>query len=238
MGCIAIEIIITICVAVLVCVGVGLGSFKAGEDHRKKTSEALLGSAEEKAKSIVSDAQKSAASKKRELTLEAKEEIQKLRADFDKEVKERRNELNRQERRLNQKEETLDKKTDNLERKDQSLTSKLKSLEKKEQEINDIKNRQTTELERISGMTQDEAKDMLLKGIEARTRHDAAVMVKEIEQEARETAERKAKNIVALSIQKVAADHVAETTVSVVSLPNDEMKGRIIGREGDRKSVV
>ena len=232
MGCIAIEIIITICVAVLVCVGVGLGSFKAGEDHRKKTSEALLGSAEEKAKSIVSDAQKSAASKKRELTLEAKEEIQKLRADFDKEVKERRNELNRQERRLNQKEETLDKKTDNLERKDQSLTSKLKSLEKKEQEINDIKNRQTTELERISGMTQDEAKDMLLKGIEARTRHDAAVMVKEIEQEARETAERKAKNIVALSIQKVAADHVAETTVSVVSLPNDEMKGRIIGREG------
>lgn len=232
MGCIAIEIIITICVAVLVCVGVGLGSFKAGEDHRKKTSEALLGSAEEKAKSIVSDAQKSAASKKRELTLEAKEEIQKLRADFDKEVKERRNELNRQERSLNQKEETLDKKTDNLERKDQSLTSKLKSLEKKEQEINDIKNRQTTELERISGMTQDEAKDMLLKGIEARTRHDAAVMVKEIEQEARETAERKAKNIVALSIQKVAADHVAETTVSVVSLPNDEMKGRIIGREG------
>ena len=232
MGCIAIGIIITICVAAVVCAVVGFAMFKAGEEHRKKVSEALLGSAEEQAKSIVSEAEKAAASKKRELKLEAKEEIQKLRADLDKEVKERRNELNRQERRLNQKEETLDKKTDTLERKDQSLTSKLKSLEKKEQEINELKNKQTAELERISGMTRDEAKDFLLKGIEARTRHEAAVMVKEIEQEARETAERKAKNIVALSIQKVAADHVAETTVSVVNLPNDEMKGRIIGREG------
>lgn len=232
MGCIAIGIIITICVAVVVCAVVGFAAFKAGEKHRKRVSEALLGSAEEQAKSIVSEAEKTAASKKRELKLEAKEEIQKLRADLDKEVKERRNELSRQERRLNQKEETLDKKTDTLERKDQSLSSKLKSLEKKEQEINELKNKQTAELERISGMTREEAKDILLKGIEARTRHEAAVMVKEIEQEARDTAERKAKNIVALSIQKVAADHVAETTVSVVNLPNDEMKGRIIGREG------
>lgn len=232
MGCIAIGIIITICVAVVVCAVVGFAAFKAGEEHRKRVSEALLGSAEEQAKSIVSEAEKTAASKKRELKLEAKEEIQKLRADLDKEVKERRNELSRQERRLNQKEETLDKKTDTLERKDQSLSSKLKSLEKKEQEINELKNKQTAELERISGMTREEAKDILLKGIEARTRHEAAVMVKEIEQEARDTAERKAKNIVALSIQKVAADHVAETTVSVVNLPNDEMKGRIIGREG------
>lgn len=232
MGCIAIGIIITICVAVVVCAVVGFAMFKAGEEHRKKVSEALLGSAEEQAKSIVSEAEKAAASKKREAKLEAKEEIQKLRADLDKEVKDRRNELNRQERRLNQKEETLDKKTDTLERKDQSLTSRLKSLEKKEQEINELKHKQTAELERISGMTRDEAKDILLKGIEAQTRHEAAVMVKEIEQEARETAERKAKNIVALSIQKVAADHVAETTVSVVNLPNDEMKGRIIGREG------
>lgn len=232
MGCIAIEIIITICAALVACVVVGFVAFKAGEEHRKKTSEALLGSAEEQAKSILSEAERSAASKKRELTLEAKEEIQKLRADFDKEVKERRNDLNRQERRLNQKEETLDKKTDNLERKEQSLGSKLKSLEKKEQEITDIKNKQVAELEKISGMTRDEARDILMKDIESRTRHDAAVMVKEIEQEARETAERKAKNIVAMSIQKVAADHVAETTVSVVNLPSDEMKGRIIGREG------
>ncbi|MDY3030151.1 MAG: ribonuclease Y [Clostridia bacterium] len=232
MGCIAIEIIITICAALVACAVVGFVGFKAGEEHRKKTSEALLGSAEEQAKSILSEAERSAASKKRELTLEAKEEIQKLRADFDKEVKERRNDLNRQERRLNQKEETLDKKTDNLERKEQSLGSKLKSLEKKEQEITDIKNKQVAELEKISGMTRDEARDILMKDIESRTRHDAAVMVKEIEQEARETAERKAKNIVAMSIQKVAADHVAETTVSVVNLPSDEMKGRIIGREG------
>ncbi len=232
MGCIAIEIIITICAALVACVVVGFVAFKAGGEHRKKTSEALLGSAEEQAKSILSEAERLAASKKRELTLEAKEEIQKLRADFDKEVKERRNDLNRQERRLNQKEETLDKKTDNLERKEQSLGSKLKSLEKKEQEITDIKNKQVAELEKISGMTRDEARDILMKDIESRTRHDAAVMVKEIEQEARETAERKAKNIVAMSIQKVAADHVAETTVSVVNLPSDEMKGRIIGREG------
>ena len=232
MGCIAIGIIITICVAVVVCVVVGFVAFKAGEDHRKKTSEALLGRAEEQAKSIVSEAEKLAASKKRELTLEAKEEIQKLKAECDKEIKERRNELSRQERRLNQKEETLDKKTDNLERKDQSLNAKLKALEKKEQEITDIKNQQTAELERISGMTVDEAKDVLLKGIEARTRHEAAVMIKEIEQDAKDNADRKAKDIVAMAIQKVAADHVAETTVSVVNLPSDEMKGRIIGREG------
>ncbi len=164
--------------------------------------------------------------------LEAKEENHKLRNDFDREVKERRNELNRQERRLNQKEETLDKKTENLERKEQSLNSKIKSVEKKEQEITEIKQQQITELEKISGMTREEAKTILLHDIENQTRHEAAVMVKEIEQEAKETAEKKAKNIVALSIQKVAADHVAETTVSVVNLPNDEMKGRIIGREG------
>lgn len=164
--------------------------------------------------------------------LEAKEENQKLRSDFDREVKERRSELNRQERRLNQKEETLDKKTDNLEKKEQSLNSKIKSIEKKEQEITEIKQQQIAELEKISGMTREEAKEILLHDIETQTRHEAAVMVKEIEQEAKENAERTAKNIVALSIQKVAADHVAETTVSVVNLPNDEMKGRIIGREG------
>lgn len=231
-GVSTIEIIITILVALVVCVVVGFTAFKAGEEHRKKISEAILGSAEEQAKSIVSEAEKSAASKKRELTLEAKEDIQRLRADFDKEVKERRNELNRQERRITQKEETLDKKTDNLERKDQSLTAKLKSLEKKEQDITEIKNKQMAELERISGLTREEAKEIFLKDIENQTRHEAAIMVKEIEQEAKDTAEKKARNIVALSIQKVAADHVAETTVSVVNLPSDEMKGRIIGREG------
>jgi ribonuclease Y len=231
-GCINIIIYIIIAAAVILCAVCGIISFNAGISHRKKTAEAAFGSAEEKAKSIVSEAEKAARAKKRELMLEAKEENQKLRSDFDVEVKERRNELSRQERRLNQKEETLDKKADNLERKEQSLNSKLKSLEKKEQEITEIQHQQIAELEKISGMTRDEAKDMLLRDIETRTRHEAAVMVKEIEQEAKENAERTAKNIVALSIQKVAADHVAETTVSVVNLPNDEMKGRIIGREG------
>lgn len=164
--------------------------------------------------------------------LEAKEANQKLRSDFDREVKDRRAELNRQERRITQKEETLDRKTEALEKKDNQLNQRIKDYEHKKQEIAEIEKKQITELERISGLTRDEAKDILLKDIEQRTRHEAAVMVKEIEQEAKENAERKAKNIVALSIQKVAADHVAETTVSVVNLPNDEMKGRIIGREG------
>lgn len=233
MGCITITaLIIVIAAAAALCIGTGFISFRAGVNHRIKTAEALFGSAEERAKNIVSEAESKAATKKREITLEAKESIQKLRADFDKEVKERRSDLNRQERRITQKEETLDKKTDNIERKEQSLAAKLKSLDKKEAEIAEIKSKQVTELERISGMTRDEAKSILLKDIEAQTRHDAAVMVKEIEQEAKDTAERKARGIVALSIQKVAADHVAETTVSVVNLPNDEMKGRIIGREG------
>ena len=203
-----------------------------GISRRKKTAEALFGSAEEKAAAILTDAEKSGAAKKRELMLEAKEENQRLRADLDKEIKDRRNELNRQERRINQKEENLDKKAENLEKKDQQLTKQLKNLEAKENEIAEIKNRQIAELEKISGMTHDEAREILLKDIEAQTRRDAAKMVKEIEQEAKENAEKNAKNIVALSIQKVAADHVAETTVSVVNLPSDEMKGRIIGREG------
>lgn len=148
------------------------------------------------------------------------------------EVKERRNELNRQERRINQKEENLDKKTDNLEKKEQTLSQKLKSLESKEKEIAEIKEQQMALIEKISGLTAEEAKTILLKDVENQTKHEAAMMVKEIEQEAKENAEKKAKNIVSLAIQKVAADHVAETTVSVVNLPSDEMKGRIIGREG------
>ena len=210
-------LIVMIIVAIVLCViGVIVG-FNLGVAHRKKIAEAEFGSAEEKAKSIVKDAEKAADAKKRELLLEAKEENQKLRADFDAEVKERRNELNRQERRINQKEENLDKKTDNLEKKEQTLSQKLKSLES---------------IEKISGLTAEEAKTILLKDVKNQTKHEAAMMVKEIEQEAKENAEKKAKNIVSLAIQKVAADHVAETTVSVVNLPSDEMKGRIIGREG------
>ena len=207
-------------------------SFKLGITYRKKIAEAEFSSAEEKAKTIVEEAEKEGTAKKRELMLEAKEANQKLRSDFDREVKERRAELSRQERRIAQKEETLDKKTEGLEKKDNLLNQKIKEYEQKKQEIEEIEKKQITELERISGLTREEAREILLKDIENQTRHDAAVMVKEIEQEAKETAEIKAKNIVAMSIQKVAADHVAETTVSVVNLPNDEMKGRIIGREG------
>ena len=232
------EIVLIILIIIAVAAGVGAAvaaykkGFASGIEHRKQIAESQFGSAEERAKQIVSEAERSAENKKREALLEAKEENQKLRAEVDKEIKERRNEISRQERRVNQKEETLDKKTENLEKKEQSLNGKLRALEKKEHEIAEIKQKQTEELERISGLTRDEAKSILVQEIEMAARHDAAVMVKEIEQEAKETAEKKAKNIVAMSIQKVAADHVAETTVSVVNLPSDEMKGRIIGREG------
>ena len=207
-------------------------SFNLGITYRRKIAEAEFSSAEEKAKQIVDEATKEGDAKKRELMLEAKEANQKLRADFDREVKERRGELSRQERRITQKEETLDRKTEALEKKDNLLNQKIREYEQKKEEIAEIETKQITELERISGLTREEAKEILLKDIETRTRHDAAVMVKEIEQEAKENAEKNARNIVALSIQKVAADHVAESTVSVVNLPNEEMKGRIIGREG------
>ena len=177
-----------IIVAILACLVTGFVSFKAGVNHRKKVAEAQFVSAEEKAKTIVAEAEKSAIAKKREITLEAKEEIQKARAEFEKELKERRGEISRQERRIAQKEETLDKKTDNLERKEQSLAAKVKNLEARELEIAQIKEKEIAELEKISGLTQEEAKDIIIRGIESQARHDAAIMVKEIEQEAKENA--------------------------------------------------
>ena len=207
-------------------------SFIAGVTYRKKIAEAEIGSAEAKAKSILETAEKEAKAKKREALLEAKEENQKLRSVLDAEIKDRRREVSNQEKRINQKEENLDKKTENLEKKEQTLNQKLKDVEGKMAELDQVKKQQMAELEKISGMTSEEAKAALIKDIEIQARHEAAIMVKEIEQQAKETAESNAKNIVASSIQKVAADHVAETTVSVVNLPSDEMKGRIIGREG------
>ena len=223
---------IILIIAVIVFLLLNILSFKLGIAYRRKIAEAEIGSAEERAKVILTDAEKNASAKKRELLLEAKEENQKLRAEAERELKEHRNELSRQERRIAQKEETLDRKTEALESKDQKLNQKMKDLELKNDEITEIKNQQVEQLEKISGLTSEEAKDYLLKDIENQTRHEAAIMVKEIEQQAKENAEKNAKNLVAMSIQKVAADHVAETTVSVVNLPNDEMKGRIIGREG------
>ena len=164
--------------------------------------------------------------------VEAKEEIHKNRVDYEREVKERRGELNRQERRLQQKEENLDKKSDSLEAREENLAKQIKDFDVQKEEVKKLKEKEIEILEKISGLTADEAKDYLLKNIESEVRHETAIMIKEIESQAKEEADKRAKNILGLAIQKCAADHVAETTVSVVPLPSDEMKGRIIGREG------
>ncbi|MBO4897926.1 MAG: ribonuclease Y [Clostridia bacterium] len=224
--------IILSAVALALIIIASLVFFKVGVSYRKKTAEAAIGGAEQEAKRIVEDAKKTAESKKRESLVEAKEEIQKNRLEYEKEVKERRNDLNRQERRLQQKEENLDKKTEALEAKDEKLNKKLKELDSQKEEVKKLKEKEIELLEKISGLTAEEAKDYLLKNIESEVRHEAAIMIKDIEGQAKEEADTRAKNILGLAIQKCAADHVAETTVSVVPLPSDEMKGRIIGREG------
>ena len=223
-----ITIAISAVVAVAIAIIVYIMASKAGYEKRKREAEAAIGGAENEAKRIVEDSKKAAESKKRE----AKEETHKLRLEFDKEVKERRSEISRQERRIQQKEENLDKKTDAIEAKEEKLTKKMKDLESKEEEIAKLKEEEIETLERLSGLTAEEAKQFLLKDLESQIRHEAAMLVKEVEQQTKDEAEKRAKNIVASAIQRVAADHAAETTVSVVPLPNDEMKGRIIGREG------
>ncbi|NLM50654.1 MAG: ribonuclease Y [Clostridiaceae bacterium] len=224
--------IITVVALLVVCVITAVISFRFGISHRKRVAEAEIGSAEEEAKRIIEEAKKQAENKKRETLVEAKEEILKRKNDMEHELRERRNELNRHERRLLQKEEALDRKTENIEAKEELLNKKLKEVEQIKEETEELKRKEIEVLERISGLTAEEAKEYLLKNIESEVRHEAAMMINEIETQAREEAEKRAKEIIALSIQKCAADHVAETTVSVVPLPNDEMKGRIIGREG------
>ncbi|MDK2836656.1 MAG: ribonucrease [Thermosediminibacterales bacterium] len=199
---------------------------------RKYVAEAKIASAEEAAKKIIEEAHKEAESNKREAMLEAKEELHKLRNEFEKEIRERRNEFHRIERRLEQKEETLTKKAEILEKKEQSLAEKEQQINDTQNKIQEVYKQQLAELERLSGLTSEEAKELLLSNIRDEIKHEAAMMIKEIETEAREEAEKRAKEIISMAIQKCAADHVAETTVSVISLPNDEMKGRIIGREG------
>ena len=222
------ELIITISVAAVCCVV----AFFAGNLYRKKIAEAKIGGAEQKAKAIVDQAVKDAETKKKEALLEAKDEIHKSRNEFEKESKERRKEMNRQESRIQQKEEALDKKSEALEKKDELLNHKIKEAEALKAETDKIKNAQLEMLEKISGLSVEDAKQYLLKNIETEVRHEAAIMIKDIESQAKDEAEKRARNIISLAIQKCAADHVAETTVSVVALPNDEMKGRIIGREG------
>ena len=203
-----------------------------GWNRRKSTAEREIGSAEDEATRIVNEAYKSAESKKREALVEAKEEILKAKNEHDKEVKERRADLQRQEHRLQQKEENLDRKTENIERKDEQLSQKIAHLEQTQQQADQYKNQQLEELERISGFTAEEAKNYLLSQLEAAVTHESAMKIKEIEARCRDEADAKAREIISLAIQRCAADHVAEATVSVVPLPNDEMKGRIIGREG------
>ncbi len=203
-----------------------------GYIYRKNVGEKVIGSAETKAKNLILDAENRSESMKKEAVLEAKEEAHRLRSEAEKDARERRSELQRSERRLIQKEESLDKKIENIERKEESITQKEQSLVKKQKNLDEVISKQMEELERISGYTVEEAKAILLANTEKEVRHDASVMIKEIETKAKEEADKKAKYIITNAIQRCAADHVAESTVSVVPLPNDEMKGRIIGREG------
>ena len=216
----------------IIALVVAIVSFVAGFAYRKKVSEREIGSAEIEATRILNEAIKSSENRKREMLLEAKEEIHKSRTENEKEMKERRTELQKQERRLQQKEESLDKKLDAHEKKEEELAKKVQAANAREEEIDRIKKSQLEMLEKIAGLTCEEAREMLIRELEAEVTHDAAVKIKEIEARLKDEADEKAREYITLAIQRCAADHVAEATVSVVPLPNDEMKGRIIGREG------
>ena len=203
-----------------------------GYVYRKNVAEAKIAKAEDAVRTMLDDAQKKAEEIRKEKELEAKEEIYKLRNEAEKENRDRRNELQRTERRLFQREETLDKKIEAVEAREQALNQRSAKVDQREARVEELIEEQEKELERISGLTADSAKEMLLQRVEEEARHDAAILLRDIEQKTKEEADRKARNIVTLAIQRCAADHVAEATVSVVPLPNDEMKGRIIGREG------
>ena len=227
--------ILAIGIAIVTCVlGVLIGYM-----YRKSYTEKKIDRTEEYARRLYDDAVRKAEDYKKEKVLEAKEEILKAKAENDREraenereIRERRNEIQKNERRLIQREETLEKKADNLETREENLNKKIADLAKQEEEIEELKNRQLNELERVAGMTRDEAKQIVIEKVQKDAYHDAAAMVRDIESQAKEDGEKKARNIIALAIQKCAADHVAESTVSVINLPNDDMKGRIIGREG------
>lgn len=204
----------------------------AGYYGRRLIAESRIRGAEEEAVRIIEEAGKEAEAKKKETLLEAKEEIHRNRQEAEKDMRDRRRELDRIERRILQKEETLDKKTDSIEKKEQAIHDREKEMDKTQQDLQLILTQQLKELERLSGLTSEEAKELLLRNVEQQTRQETAVLIKTLEAEAREEADKRAKNVVSLAIQKCAADVVSEATVSVVALPNDEMKGRIIGREG------
>ena len=220
---------------VLIAVGTVVGiliGFLSGVGYRKKFAEREIGSAEAEATRLINEAIRSGESRKKEMLLEAKDEIHKSRTEYEKEVKERRAELSKQERRLEQKEISLDKKTENFERKEEELAKKLAAVAETQAEAEAIRKQQLLTLEAISGLSQEQAKQQLLQSVEEEIRHDTAMKIKEIEAQMKEEAEDRAREVLSIAIQRCAADHSAESTVSVVPLPNDEMKGRIIGREG------
>ena len=221
--------IITAVVAVVVTAVV---VWLISSEYQKRVGQSKIGNAEEKARTIIDDAVKAAEAKKRESMLEIKEESIKAKNDLDKEIKERRSEISKNERRIVQKEENLDKKLEAIEKRESSFAIKEEELKKQKIEISKLNEQRIQELERISGLTSEQAKEYLLKTIEEDVKIDTAKLIKEMENKAKEEANKKAKDYVVTAIQKCAADHVSETTISVVQLPNDEMKGRIIGREG------
>ena len=221
--------VLTVIASILISliIGIFIGKFL-----RKKFAEAEIGSAEIEAENIKLEAKKTAEATKKEVLVEAKEEALKTKNEVEKECRERKNEVQRLEKRLTQKEDALEKKSNSLEKKEELLYSKLEKIEAERKELESFKDKQIAELERISGLTSEQAKDYILDTVKEEVQHETAVMIKEMESEAKQEADKKAKEIIASAIQRCAADHVAETTVSVVNLPNDEMKGRIIGREG------
>ena len=225
----AVMIIIAVVITLVIAVPV---SCLAAINYRKKIVESKIGSAEEKARQIIDDALKTAETKKREALLEAKEESLKMKNESEKETRERRTELQRYEKRVLSKEEAVDKKAETLERRETGITAKEEELKKKRAEVDKLYGQRVQELERISGLTSEQAKDYLLKTVEDEVKIDTAKLYKELESRAKEDATKKAKEYIVTAIQRCAADHVAETTISVVQLPSDEMKGRIIGREG------
>ncbi len=219
-------------IPILVGVGGLIIGLIVGYVYRRNIAESKIGRAEDSVKKLIDEAQKRAEVIRKETVLEAQEEVHRLRSEFDKESRERRNEITKIEKRLVQREEVLDKKLDSIEQKEEQVNKKTKEITKAKENLEAIHAQQLAQLEHISGMTIDEAKGLLLEKVEHEARHDMAVMLRDIEQRAKDEADKKARNILSLAIQKCAADHVAESTVSVVNLPNDEMKGRIIGREG------
>ena len=227
--------IVIICCAAALIVGAavaGIICFRLGVAYRKKQAESVMGSAEKEAEKILADADKEAETRKKTALVEAKDEIHKLRTDADKEIKDRRFDISRQERRIQQKEESLDKKNDNLEKKEEILQGKIKSAEEKLKEAETIKKSQMDILERISEFTKEQAKEYILNMLDGDLVHEKAVKIAGYEQQVKEECEEKARSYISLAIAKCASDQVSEATVSVVPLPNDEMKGRIIGREG------